>query len=46
MICETCRLYLECELEPPREGETCPHFEPKERLRLTFTEGGWKMGEQ
>jgi len=46
MICETCRLYPDCELEPPKEGETCPYFEPRERLQLTFTEDGWKMGDQ
>lgn len=45
MMCETCRLYPECGLEPPKENEICPYFEPKERLKLTFTESGWKMGE-
>jgi len=45
MICETCRLFPDCELKPLKEGETCPYFEPKERLQLTFTEKGWKMGE-
>ncbi len=26
MICETCRLYADCELEPPREGRDMPLF--------------------
>ena len=30
-------------LEPPKEGEGCPYFEPRERLKLTFTDKGWKM---
>lgn len=45
MICETCRLYPDCELKPPKEGEICLYFEPKEKLQLTFTEEGWKMEE-
>lgn len=45
MIWETCRLYPDCELKPLKEGEKCPYFGPKERLQLTFTEEGWKMGE-
>jgi len=45
MICEACRFHPDCDLEPPEDNETCPHFEPKQRLRLTFTEDGWKMGE-
>jgi hypothetical protein len=44
MICETCRLYPDCELDPPKEGETHPYFEPRERLKLTFTDDGWRMG--
>ncbi|MDH3366065.1 MAG: hypothetical protein OEM29_08730 [Thermoplasmata archaeon] len=45
MICENCRLHPDCDIEPPKENETCPYYEPKQRLRLTFTEDGWKMGE-
>jgi len=45
MICETCRFQPDCDLELAEDNETCPYFEPKQRLRLTFTEDGWKMGE-
>ena len=44
MICQGCVLYPDCELEPPKEGGTCPYFEPKARLKLTFTQDGMKMG--
>lgn len=46
VICPSCELYPDCELSPPKEGENCSFFEPRERLKLVFTERGWRMGNQ
>ncbi len=43
MICENCMFNSDCDLERPKEGEKCPYFQPRQRLQITFTEGGMRI---